>query len=51
MDMNTSAEAARATVRHANELRTNIEYKEFPGLDHYELQQKVTRENYKWLQE
>lgn len=49
LDSNTSADAARATTEHANRLRKNIEYKEYPGLDHFELQQECSAEAYAWL--
>jgi hypothetical protein len=49
LDVNTSATAARATVKHANRLRENIEYKEYPGLDHYGLQNRCFYDAYDWL--
>jgi pimeloyl-ACP methyl ester carboxylesterase len=51
MDTNISSSAARATMGRVNQHRRNIDYKEFPGLDHYELQSKSLYEVLEWLRE
>jgi hypothetical protein len=51
LDVNTSSNAARVTVADANRYRKkNIDYKEYPGLDHFQLQTKTFHEAMAWLQ-
>jgi hypothetical protein len=45
LDVNTSSDAARATVGLANRYRKNMEYIEEPGLDRFGIQQKRYIEN------
>jgi hypothetical protein len=49
LDVNTSADAARAMVALANRYRKNIDYIEVPNIDHYAIQDKMYFENMAWL--
>lgn len=49
LDLNTSADAARATADMVNRHRQVVDFREIPGLDHYTLQSKVVREGLVWL--
>jgi predicted urease superfamily metal-dependent hydrolase len=49
LDINTSADAARATVELANRHRKNIDFIGVVGANHYQIQQKKWKENMDWL--
>ncbi|KAI2480335.1 hypothetical protein Ptr902_08516 [Pyrenophora tritici-repentis] len=50
LDLNTSADAVKATADLVNLRKTNIEFLEVPGLDHITLQTKMAWEAIGWLQ-
>ncbi|RMZ68634.1 Alpha Beta hydrolase [Pyrenophora seminiperda CCB06] len=49
LDLNTAADAARATANMANRHRRIVQFQEIPGLDHYTLQGKMWAESVAWL--
>ncbi|KAK1910297.1 hypothetical protein P3342_006572 [Pyrenophora teres f. teres] len=50
VDLNTSADAAKATADMVNLHRNNVEFREMPGLNHFTLQGEMTWEALAWLQ-
>ena len=50
LDLNTSADAAKATVGMINRHRRIVQFREIPGLDHFTLQENFLRESLAWLQ-
>ncbi|KAL7777716.1 hypothetical protein CFE70_004385 [Pyrenophora teres f. teres 0-1] len=50
LDLNTSADAAKATADMVNLHRNNVEFREMPGLNHFTLQGEMTWEALAWLQ-